>query len=489
MPINTRNFIIEPPPVTESAGLVRLGQSLDRNREWQYRHQKDLEAEQYRKANLIQELTDLSKHQTGSDVANAVGNKLMSDIYQKYTSNADKMSPLELQANIQKDMSGIITGMDTMKNELANADKTMMAIKTAYPGLDTASLYNDVRQDIVHRRMNDDTSGFRNEMQVPQSGIDLSNPETLSRYVTGDKNLRTYFTNPKGLDKQDIFTGNRNNYTKFHADIPVYKKIGYNPEDVKEGFLTKGSPSLKFKSSVLPSDALPSSKNAPFEMIDKDVFDTLGGQEKLELIAATRRQVPGYDDLNPTSKEYAQRHVYLKTAKALDQLDFHPTDIHTPSASLLRFEAGGSGGANNKPIELQDIHKEVMDAAGASPDGKVALPKLTPEAQGTILDIANKLSGRGGDLKMNQDQVYVQKEGDDLNIVNAKNGKVITKFPYKSANLPANTGIKAKQEVLKRSHEQPEATKSTYKIKGKTYSEKELFDMGYTLDDIKSYKQ
>src|SRR6478609_4749848 len=130
MAINVSDFSI---PADKYEGLYQIANTLERRNERQYeinyRHQKDLEAEQYKKAGIIQDLTDLSKHQTGSDVANAVGNKLMSDVYQKYTANADKMSPLELQGNIQRDMSGIVTGMDTMKNELGNADKTMLMLK------------------------------------------------------------------------------------------------------------------------------------------------------------------------------------------------------------------------------------------------------------------------------------------------------------------------------------------------------------------------
>jgi len=230
-------------------------------------------------------------------------------------------------------------------------------------------------------------------------------------------------------------------------------------------------------------------ETAPVRMVTNEVFQSLPTMSKayLRQEALKYAKQNNVDPGSPQVENFAKALAYDELKRSAKQFSTMK-EVSVQKAAPVRIYTG-SGGSGNKPIELQDVHKEVMDAASNTPDGKVNLPDLTPEAQGIILDITNKLMGRGGDLKMNQNQVYVQKEGNDLNIVNAKDGKVITKFPYKSANLPANPGLKAKQEVLKRSNEQPEPTKASYKIKGKVYSEKELFDMGYTLDDIKSYKQ
>lgn len=453
MPLNLQNFIVDPLPVTDEGAFDRLGQTLERGREWQYRMQQQKESEQYRKANLIQELTDLSQHQTGSDVANAVGNKLMSDVYQKYTANADKMSPLELQAGIQKDMSGIVTGMEGAKNELSQLDNQIKALKQVYPDLDTGTLYSQARQDIVHRRLNDNGTGFRNQMEVPPSQFDLTNPDLLSKYVTTDKNLRTYFSNPQGLDQTDIFTGNRTNYTKFSAKIPPWKQPNFNPEDVQGGFLTKGEPKLNFKSEILPSDAMPSSKGHPFEMINKDVFDQLGGKEKLELIAATRRKFLNYDNLNDTEKEYAQRHTYLQAAKSLDQLDFHPTEIKTPSASMLKLQMGigGSGASNNTEIKdaYSEIHSKVYDAERKT--NKLPLNELTAGTQGIVLSYANKLTG--GDLT--QEDIYVAPaQNGQLSIFRTEDNRLIAPIDFGTINVPAQTNAKSKQKVIEQANKQ-----------------------------------
>ena len=113
----------------QAPGQALAARIEDKNRlnerkfELDYRNQKDREAEDWRKLNLIQDLTDISKYQTGSDVADAIGNRKVNEIFQKYTQSAGAMSPAELQANIQKDMSVIIGGMSAAKQELTQADE------------------------------------------------------------------------------------------------------------------------------------------------------------------------------------------------------------------------------------------------------------------------------------------------------------------------------------------------------------------------------
>lgn len=353
MPLDLHGF--NAPPI-DFSGLYHTADTLERRNQFKhendYRHQKDLEEQQWKKLGMIKDLTDLSKHQTGSDVANAIGNQKANEILQKYTQMSGSMSPTELQGNISKEMSGAINGMEGVKNELTTADEQIKQLKAANPDLDIASLAKDARSDILHRRL-DDNAGFVNPMAVPQSQINLADPEFLSRYVTGDKNLRSYFQNPQGMDEMSVFKGSPNSYTKYTAKVPSYKKANFDPATLKSGFLPNNTePQLQFKSSTLPVEAMPSSKGKPFEVIDKDIYDGITGKEKLELIGVTRNQVPGYDQMNQQEKEYAQRHVLLKTAKAYDQTGFHPTEVHTPSAAMMKFYAGGSGSDSKKTNQI-----------------------------------------------------------------------------------------------------------------------------------------
>lgn len=430
-----------------------------------YRNRKDLEAEQWRKLNLIQDLTDLSKHQTGSDVANALGNTHAAEIFQKYTQAADKMNPMELQASISKDMSSIINGMEGTKNELENADKQIAAIKTNFPDLNISQLAQDARTDILHRRL-DDNAGFVNPLTVPQSSINLSDPDFLSKYVTGDKNLRTYFQNPQGMDEMSVFKGSPNSYTKYTAKVPAYKKPSFDPATLKAGFMiTRGEPSLKFKSSFLPSDALPSSKDKPFEMMDKDVYDSVTGKEKLELTAATRKTFPNYDSMNQTEKEYAQRHVLLNTAKAFDQTGFHPTEVHTPSASLLKFYAGDKG-AESAVNDVYSRVKSVMaDPENAiSVDGKkigTVMNALDADSQKVIFDL---FGGRKEDL--NETNTFLaDKDGVPTLYRTNDDGQPEIARKYEigalnklGTNIKAQPGIVEKREVIKQGNQPKQKT-------------------------------
>jgi hypothetical protein len=104
------------------------------------RQQRQQEQDEWKKLNLIQDLTDISKLQTGSDVANAIGNSQVSKIFQKYTQEASKLSPAQLQASLSKDMSGLINSMQGVKTELETADEQLKALKQNFPDLDMSRL-------------------------------------------------------------------------------------------------------------------------------------------------------------------------------------------------------------------------------------------------------------------------------------------------------------------------------------------------------------
>lgn len=476
MALDTSNFIIDPVPVTESQGVIRYGESMDKRKAIAYRDQKDKESEQWKKLGLIQDLTDLSKHQTGSDIANAVGNQHANEVFKKYTAGASKMSPAELQYNISKDMSSITNGMDAMKNELTQSDEQLKQLKTEFPDLDIASMSKAQRADILNRRLKN-ANEFTSPMEVPPSQLNFSDPETLANYVTGDKNLRNYFQNPQGMDEMSVFKGSPNQYTKYTAKIPSWKKTSFDPAGLKGGFLPNQSePQLQFKSSSLPSEALPSSNGKPFEMMDKDVYESIPGKEKIELIASAKKKFGDkYNSFNPTEKEYAQRNVLLDKAKAFDQTNFHPTEVHSPSASLLKFYAGGSGSGSTKPdAEIRDIYKEVSGKAGTNGTN---MNEFSAGAQKTMLEYANKLTGEG----LTQGDVKVQKATDGtINIVKTEDGKVIAPIDFGDLNVPTQPGVKQKTAVVNQLNKE-------YEYQGKKFThsqiEKAAAQSNMSIDD------
>jgi ribosomal protein L32E len=442
--------------------------------DWQYRRQREDEMNEWRKMNLIGDLTDLSKHQTGSDVANAIGDKQAAAILQKYTALAKTMSPSELQAKVHGEMRNTISGMDALKNEMNMSDEQLKMMKQQYPDLDYSSMLKDYRKEILNRRLAHDEK-FVNPIEVTPSAFRIDDPEFLSNYVTGNKRISESITNPKGLDPTDVFVGNHNQYTKFSAKVPFWRKPNFSDEQMKDGFLkSKENPKLNFKTSTIPTESIPSSSGKPFEVVDSDVYkkfsDDAGTQ--LELIAAAKKSFPNYDKFNATEKEYAQRNELARMLKSLDQNDFHPTDVKANPKWIVN--PSGSGG-DKDASKINDLFKRVDEKATEWTTGKFAhnyLPVsyLDADAQAMVVDYARKLTGDNlighGDIKI------IKKDG-DVGIYYAKNDRLLGNLNAVGVNLKAQPGVKEKREVIKEGEHQSQP-KKTYKYNGHEYTEEEV---------------
>ncbi len=424
------------------AAIENLLDRRQQDKRFQYQIQKDNEMDEWRKLNLIQDMTDLSKHQTGSDVANAIGNRQAGSILQKYTAAAKNMSPSELMANVQKDMQATLSGMDAMKNELAISDEQLKVLKTQFPELDISSLAKDHRAEILSRRIKGDET-FTNPLEVGQSQFDVSNPDFLSRYMTGNKNLSENIINPKGVEDTSVFTGTPNAYTKFSAKVPFWKKPNFEQAALKEGFLQgNDEPTLELKSTTIPADALPSSNGKPFEVIDKDVYDRFSqdGKLNLELIAATRHKFPNYDKFNSTEKEYAKRNVLHGQIKALDQSNFHPVENRRPARTTVNV-------IGDAPV-INDVYKGIKDKLKKRRgQGQEFLPAslLEQDEKEVVLKTARDAKS---DPDITQDDLKVI-EGDDGSVrIFGSDDNFIAFVGEAATNLPRQADVKGKRAVV-----------------------------------------
>lgn len=337
--------------------------------EREYRKQRENDADQWKKIALIQDLTDLSKHQTGSDVANAIGNLKAAEILRKYTTKASVMSPSELMASISQDMNGVISGMDALKTELEISDKELAVLKQQFPELKIGEMAQAKRADIVNRRMRG--TEFINPLEVNESELDFGNPEVLSDFVADDRTLVNAITSPKGAEQESVLMGRQGDYTKFEGKRPFWKKTNFDRTKFDpEGFYRgKEIPSFTIKGSEIPSDSLPSSNGRPFKVIDKDVYEQFiaDGNQYLSLLSATKKAYPDYNKFNPTEKEYAQRNVLYSKIETLDQSQLHPTQNVRPP--ITRVSVSGSNGGSKPPeqIDLRDKN-EYPQAGGGFQD-------------------------------------------------------------------------------------------------------------------------
>lgn len=345
MPNDFSGFIIPEQPIRESAGINRIADSVERNKEREYRKEKDAENDQWKKLNLIQDLTDLSKHQTGSDVANTIGNQQAGAILKKYTELSPKLSATELMAQVHGDMSATISGMDAIKNELEISDEQLKLIKAARPGVDIGEVAKTVRADILNRRMKGNT--FVNPLEVKQSELDFSDPEVLSEFVTGNKSIKDLIFNNKGAEDETVLMGKQGDYTTFKGKLNLWQRPTYDRTKYdKEGFYNgKEIPSFEVKAHALPSDALPSSNGSPFMVMDDDVYNNVipkGSQEELEIIALAKNKFgkEAYKNFNPTERAYAKSNVLYDQIKAYDQSQLHPTSNVRPAITNVRVNNG-----------------------------------------------------------------------------------------------------------------------------------------------------
>jgi hypothetical protein len=308
-----------------------LAQMQMRQQEAAERKAEREEAQLYRKMQTIQEMSDLSKYQTANDVANAIGNRTANEIKAKYITLAKegKAGLVDIMEGVNKEIASTTEGMNALKMEGESFENALKTLKTQFPELDATALLTDYRKDVINRRLKDGTS-FVNPIEVKQSDLvtNLSNPDYLSQYTRGGKNLTEAITAPKGMEKSSVFVGTPTENVKFEATIPFWKKPTFTPEQAPGGFLQKGlQPSLEIKASTLPAQAIPSSSKVPFKIIDEDVYNRFSQEPKtnLELIQATRDKFPNYDTFNPTEKEYAKRNVLFDKLSTLDQSQFYPT--------------------------------------------------------------------------------------------------------------------------------------------------------------------
>ena len=428
-----------------------LAQMQIRQQEAAERKAERDEAQLYRKMQTIQELSDLSKYQTANDVANAIGNKSANDIKLKYIQLAKegKVGLADIMEGVNKEIASTTEGMNALKMEHQNFEEIAKTLKQQFPDIDTSSLLKDYRQDVINRRLKDGTS-FVNPLEVGQSEVltNLANPDYLSKYIRGGKNLTEAIQAPKGMEKSSVFVGTPTENVKFEATIPFWKKPTFKQEDAPGGFLKKGmQPSLEIKSSTLPPEAIPSSSKVPFKIIDTEVYDRFSQEPKtnLELIQATRDKFPGYDQFNPTEKEYAKRNVLYDKLSTLDQSQFYPTGSTRAPITNINIP--------KEPTATVNVYPEIEKLVDSRKEGMAApLNQLSSTTQGIILDFARKAKG---DNQLSQSEIAIKRnEKGQISIYEfdtetGKLGTMIAPMSKLDINLEAQPTAKGKTEVLK----------------------------------------
>jgi hypothetical protein len=436
------------------------------------------EAQMYRKMQTIQDLSDLSKYRTTSDVANAIGDKSAQDLRAKYIQKAQEgANPSDIMAEMGRDVSSVAQGMQAFKTESEMIEKRLADINKDLPNLDYGRAISDYRKEALGRRIKG--SEFINPLEVPPSNFatQLENPDFLSIYARGGKTLTEAIQAPKGLEKSSIFVGTPMENVRYDAQLPFWKRPTFKPEEAPGGFLPKGViPKLELKADVLPAEAIKGSAKVPFKVIDEEVFNTFTQNPavNIELIQATRQQYPQYDTFNQIEKNYAKRNVLYNKLSEIDQSDFSPAANTRAPITNVNVDTK----EKIVPVDRwSGIENLIGDRATARP-----LNALPPETQKIIIDIANDVTSSSGKTAYSQADLALQKNKGKISIVDVMTGNFLAPLNEKDINIAAQPTAAAKTEVLKGSQVSP---KTKYKIKGETYTYQELKNSGWSDDQIK----
>lgn len=140
--------------------------------------------------------------------------------------------------------------------------------------------------------------------------------------------------------------------------------------------------------------------------------------------------------------------------------------------------------------EVNDVFKIIDDlATQKKAEGKPYLQVnlLPTDAQQAVIEQAKKVTGNNSidqaDLKIIKDDIG------NIEIVDAKKNRHLGYLTQVGVNLGKQPGVQEKRAVVSEGGKVVQPKQPTYKIKGKTYSEAELLKMGYTIEQIKPYKE
>lgn len=365
MPIDVSGFNVPQTPYREPRATERLADNMQQNRLFNYRMQRDKESQDLQKLELIREFTDPKKYHTGSDVADGLSNKKMTEVLQNYSGRVGNMTMPELQYNLARETGGVLSITSAMKDELVEGEKRMAQIKAENPDIDISTLSQNHRADVIHRYFNDDGSDFDNPTSIANKPhkIDLYDDNTLSKYVS-TKKLDEAIQNPKGLDPIAVAAGNEYQNVVSEGKIPHWMTPNYTADDLKKGggFLKRGFiPQLSIKSGELPTDMLPSLQGEQRKIVTSDVHKQFKDDYKLQVMHGTRQMFGDkYDEMTDTEKQLAESDFLYSKIKALDKSGFMYKSSTHPSAAQNKIFMGDSGKGSKGAPTLNDVYPRIV---------------------------------------------------------------------------------------------------------------------------------
>lgn len=431
--------MFQPPGQALDNALDRQMRQDELNYRREYQQQKDKENDEWKKLNLIQELTNIDKYNTGEAVADAIGHQKAQDIFGKYTALAGSLSPAELQYRIAQDIGKTTLGMQGMKDELVRSDAQIAQLQKLYPTIDAQRLTKELRNEVLGRRIEGNEFSNPLKANVP-STFKLDDPDFLSYFLRDSKGLTEAIRNPKNVEDVQVGMGSPSSYTMMKGKLNPFNELTYDPTaDVKDGFLKKGvQPGMRV---IQGKEKL---KGADVDVLGEKPFALLEETSRLELAREARQKFPDYDLMSNAEKQTARRSAALDMVKSIDKSGFDFGSATKPPSIRVSTGGSSSGDAN-----VNDVYNSI-DEALKEQEGKgsrwLSVSVLNPDAKEVVMKAA-KLENE--DLVAEDLQVIRGTDG-TLRVF-ADGGQTFVNYvPRKATNIGKQPSVKEKRVVVEK---------------------------------------
>jgi hypothetical protein len=469
------------------------GRSLDDLIESQYqnRERQERKKEQYRLFNIreLDQDTDLSKFRTGREVFDKYTQKEIEKIKNKALSEYMSLPPEEAKYKIGQDMKNLVEWHNAVSSNISNIESGLNEFKKTYSGTVDMLGANDIAySNLANDFLERDASGEfvrKSPAIVGQRNYvsELLNPENLNKLnvntsvfqkaiegipktMVGDKEYKS----KRGVSHKFNWSGYKTDYSEMQEDESGRPQRFGLATDRKSGDIR-----------LIPQNLKDYLINQPSVKV---AADRLWNEEKQRIESKQGEKIdPRIEDEVKDAFLYNLADKYLPHDIRIEKGETIPksvTNVYMPRQDAgTDFTSGGKTTGN----ELDKVKKEINLPSDDYTGDWTAYGSNIPALTRAVLKTG------GIDIEPGKEIRLVYKNG-VLQEIRAIDGKekivdrdemVIAQKKYDAERKGEAQAFGAKKD------EKPSA--SSYLIKGKKYSESELLKMGYSLDDIKPYKQ
>lgn len=418
----------------------------------QYRKDQEQQRNEFRQGNLLKEEFNPTKFQTGVGLIDQYTSTKLGDLLREFSDPKYASMPLnEFTGMVMSKVKPIQVGSEAIKNRLNQETAIIKNAVAQNKYLDGAKLMNDVRDRVANEYMIPDGKGsftFRPIDQVNQNKSDtldiLNSPDSF-HYVNNQgisdylKAIRESATSAKpqmySLKRPD------GGITNYQGRLSPFQQMTEAPDQY--GFVKKQP-----QYSIISEQGRVDKAGNPINTVPENILNRLTDTPANAMVFNNL-----FDDyaartgVNPNDPTERQKFAYTMLNNVLgNEQPFVHSQQQPQRAPHTTINNGSS-----KEVGIRDVYGEISNKlADKRPGFDMPFNELSPTAQELLIKHANSIYPDRME-KFNQSNVQIGKRDYDgqIHLINTQTGESIMPITYEDINTSANTGVKAKQQVLK----------------------------------------